>query len=110
MSSSATTPTAAGAAFARGPSPPRAVAQPPSPPQFSAGAASDVFGSTNSLPAAAGDGWNDADDDDGAAVQVVSPSCVCHPVFTIQYLPSCSAATDRTESCANACADVLHIG
>lgn len=57
-------------AFARPPSPPGAGLQPPSPPQSSAGAASDVFGSSNSLAAADNDGWRDDDDDDGAAPQV----------------------------------------
>lgn len=71
MSSSTATPTASGTAFAGPPSPPRAGPQPPSPPQSSAGAASDVFGSTNSLHAADGDGWHDADGDD-ADVQVDS--------------------------------------
>ncbi len=62
-------PGSTSAAFARPPSPPRAGLQPPSPPQSSAGAASDIFGSSNSLAAADNDGWRD-DDDDGAAPQV----------------------------------------
>lgn len=61
-------PGSTSAAFARPPSPPRAGLQPPSPPQSSAGAASDTFGSSNSLAAADNDGWRD-DDDDGATPQ-----------------------------------------
>ena len=64
-----TPPGSTSAAFARPPSPPRAGRQPPSPPQSSAGAASDIFGSSNSLAAAENDGWRD-DDEDGAAPQV----------------------------------------
>lgn len=68
-------PGSTSAAFARPPSPPRAGLQPPSPPQSSAGAASDIFGSSNSLAAADNDGWRD-DEDDGAAPQVPH-NCPC---------------------------------
>ena len=71
-SSSSSIPPAPGStpstAFARPPSPPQAGMQPPSPPQSSAGAASDAFGSSNSLAGTTGDGWHDNDDD--ADIQV----------------------------------------
>lgn len=73
-----TPPGSTSAAFARPPSPPRAGLQPPSPPQSSAGAASDTFGSSNSLAAADNDGWHD-DDDDGAAPQVFDMCPMQHP-------------------------------
>ena len=74
-----TPPGSTSAAFARPPSPPRAGLQPPSPPQSSAGAASDIFGSSNSLAAADNDGWRDDDDDDGAAPQVFDMLPMQHP-------------------------------
>ena len=89
MSSSTATPSASGTAFAGPPSPPRAGPQTPSPPQSSAGAASDAFGSTNSLHAADGDGWHDADGD-GADVQVDWPASFANEPYTIRGFCRCT--------------------